>query len=51
MLKICLTGKGYSEEHFSKLQFKQLEITHITEHLTPSDLQKLLPKFDAYVLC
>lgn len=50
MLKICLTGGGYSEAHFAKLQSHKFEITHITEPLTQQELQDIIPKFDAYVL-
>lgn len=50
MLKICLTGGGYNEKHYSKLIAKGFEITHKPEPLTKEELQEILPQFDAYVL-
>lgn len=50
MLKICLTGGGYSKEHFSELLSKGFDVTHKPEHLTQKDLQEILPEYDAYVL-
>ena len=50
MLKVCLTGSGYSEESFVKLQENNFAITHIPEHLTQQEFHSILPEFDAYVL-
>src|SRR3989338_3146593 len=50
MYKICLTGAGYTDQHYAKLREKQFEITHVAEDLTQTELQKILPGFDAYVL-
>ena len=50
MLKICLTGGGYTADHFNALQAHGFNVSHHAEHLLPEDLQRLLPEFDAYVL-
>lgn len=50
MLKICLSGDGYSEQHFSRLVEKKFEITHRSDPLSQEELRTILPTFDAYVL-
>lgn len=50
MLKICLTGHGYGEQHFAKLKANGFEVTHKTNHVTQTELLSILPEFDAYVL-
>ena len=50
MLKICLTGGGYTEIHFAKLREKNFQITHYSEALSQQELQAILPGYDAYVL-
>lgn len=50
MLKICLTGSGYTENHLSKLTDKGFEVFHYEDPLTHEKLSAILPKFHAYVL-
>ena len=50
MFKICITGNGYSDDHFSKLSAHNFEITHKPDYLSQEELQEILPQFDAYVL-
>ncbi|MFA6303902.1 MAG: D-isomer specific 2-hydroxyacid dehydrogenase family protein [Legionella sp.] len=50
MLKIIITGSGYSEHHFAKLRSIGFEITHRPDDVSAEKLQTLLPEFDAYVL-
>ncbi len=50
MLKICLSGNGYGEHHFSQLATKGFEVIHKPEHLSERELQISLPDYDAYIL-
>ena len=50
MLKICLTGDGYTSLHFDKLKKHGFIITHRPDPLSQNDLQMILPSYDAYVL-
>jgi len=50
MLKVCLTGTGYTKKHFADLSAKGFKITHHTTYLSPQSLSELLPEYDAYVL-
>ena len=49
MLKVCLSGDGYTEKHISKLASK-FEVTHQSGFISQEKLQELIPQFDAYVL-
>jgi phosphoglycerate dehydrogenase-like enzyme len=50
MLKILLTGDGYTKKHLSDLQKKGFEITHRPEDLSQETLQSIISDFDAYIL-
>lgn len=50
MLKICLTGTGYTENHFHLLRSNHFDVTHLTHHVTQDELQAIIPNFDGYVL-
>lgn len=50
MLKICLTGGGYTENHFAALKMKGFKVEHQQDHLSSEALRTILPEFDAYVL-
>lgn len=50
MLKICLTGSGYDDRHFSKLRSRSFDITHKEGYLSQTSLQEMISEYDAYVL-
>lgn len=50
MLKIAVTGTGYTEAHFRQLKDKQFEVLYFKDPLSAEALKKILPEVDAYIL-
>jgi len=50
MFKLCLSGDGYTDKHFTQLAAHGFDVTHKPYLITQDELQVILPEFDAYVL-